>query len=61
MIKRQLNKTVAKEKVKLVIEYQLEEQTQLQKILSNFSKALSVQDIVSWKVLAINLMIALAS
>jgi tRNA(Glu) U13 pseudouridine synthase TruD len=41
MIKRQLNKSVVEEEVKLVVKHQLEEQTQLQEILCDFSKGLS--------------------
>jgi hypothetical protein len=61
MMKRQLNKSVVEEEVEPVVEHQLEERTQLQEILCDFSKDLSPQDIVSWKVFAINLMTALAS
>jgi hypothetical protein len=61
MIKRQLDKTIEEEDIELIIEHQLEEQTQLQQILCDFSRDLKPQDIVCWKVLAINLMIALAS
>jgi len=41
MIKRQLNKSVVEEEVKLVVKHQLEEQTQLQEILCDFLKGLS--------------------
>jgi hypothetical protein len=61
MMKRQLNKSVVEEEVEPVVEHQLEERTQLQEILCDFSKGLSPQDIVSRKVFAINLMTALAS
>jgi Protein of unknown function (DUF3435) len=61
MMKRQLDKTVEEEDIEPVIQHQLEERTRLQQILCDFSRDLKPQDIVSWKVLAINLMIALAS
>jgi hypothetical protein len=63
-LKRQSNKTVAaveEEEVEPVIEHQLAERTQLQQILCDFSPDLSPQDIVSRKVCAINLFVALAS
>jgi hypothetical protein len=62
-MKRQLDKTTVEEEedAELVIQHQLEERARLQQILCDFSKNLKPQDIVSWKVLAINLMIALAS
>ena len=44
-----------------VIDYQLQERAQLQQVLCNLSKNLSPQAIVIRKVLAINLMVALAS
>ena len=49
------------EDVEPVIKHQLTERTQLQQILCDFSRDLSPQDIVSWKVSAINLFVALAS
>jgi hypothetical protein len=58
-IERQLNKTIAEEPVEPIIKYQFEERILLQRILCNFSKDLSIQDIVDRKVRAINLMIAL--
>jgi hypothetical protein len=61
MIKRQLKKSVVEEEFEPVVEHQLEKWTPLQEILCDFSKGLSPQDIVSWKVFAINLMTALAS
>jgi len=66
-LKRQLNKAVVEEEeeeeedIKPIIEHQLAERTQLQQILCDFSRDLSPQDIVSWKVCAINLFVALAS
>jgi len=61
-LKRQLNKTVVdEEETEPNIEHQLAERTQLQKILCDFTKDLSPQDIVSREVTAINLMVALAS
>jgi signal recognition particle GTPase len=60
-LNRQLNKTVVEEDVEPVIEHQLEERIRLQQITCNLSRDLSPQDIVSRKVLAINLIIALAS
>jgi hypothetical protein len=41
MMKRQLNKSVVEEEVEPVVEHQLEERTQLQEILCDFSKDLS--------------------
>ena len=61
MMKRQLDKTVEEEDVEPVIQHQLEERTQLQQIICDFSRDLKPQDIVSRKVLAINFMTALAS
>jgi hypothetical protein len=61
MMRRQLNKTIVEEDVEPIIQHQLEERTRLQQILCDFSRDLSPQDIVSRKVLTINLMIALAS
>jgi hypothetical protein len=61
MMKRQLEKTLEEEDVEPVIQHQLEERTRLQQILCDFSRDLKPQDLVSRKVLAINLMIALAS
>jgi hypothetical protein len=61
MMKRQLEKTVEEEDVEPVIQHQLEERTRLQQILCDLSRDLKPQDIVSRKVLAINLMVALAS
>jgi hypothetical protein len=65
MMKRQLNrplnKTAVEEEAEPIIEHQLEERTQLQLILCDLSKDLSSQAIVTRKVYAINLQIALAS
>jgi len=68
MMKRQLEReqhlTAVGKDVKDVepgIEHQLEERTQLQQVLCDLSKDLSPQDVVARKILAINLMIALAS
>jgi Protein of unknown function (DUF3435) len=62
-LNRQLNKAVVEEveEVEPVIEHQLAERTQLQQVLCDFSTGLSPQDIVSRKVSAINLFVALAS
>ena len=62
-LNRQLNKAVVEEVVEVepVIEHQLAERTQLQQVLCDFSTGLSPQDIVSRKVSAINLSVALAS
>lgn len=60
-LKRQLNKTVVEEDIEPVINHQLEERTRLQHIICDFSRDLNPQDIVSRKILAIGLMIALAS
>jgi hypothetical protein len=62
-LNRQLNKAVVEEveEVEPVIEHQLAERTQLQQVLCDFSTDLSPQDIVSRKVSAINLFVALAS
>ncbi|PVH72161.1 hypothetical protein DL98DRAFT_553311 [Cadophora sp. DSE1049] len=68
MMKRQLKReqhlTTVEEDVKDVepgIEHQLEERTQLQQVLCDLSIDLSPQEVVARKILAINLMIALAS
>lgn len=66
MMKQQLNrqssKTVGnKEEDTPIIQYQLNERYQLQRILCDFSKKLNQQDIISRKISAINLMVALAS
>ena len=62
-LNRQLNKAVVEEveEVEPVIEHQLVERTQLQQVLCDLSTDLSPQDIVSRKVSAINLFVALAS
>jgi hypothetical protein len=60
MMKRQLEKTV-EEDVNPIIQHQLEERTRLQQILCDFPRDVKPQDIISRKVLAINLIIALAS
>ena len=41
MMKRQLNKFVVEEEVEPIVEHQLEERTQLQEVLCDFSKDLS--------------------
>jgi hypothetical protein len=51
---------MVEEEVEPIVEHQLEERTQLQEILYDFSKDLS-QDIVCRKDFAINLITALAS
>jgi hypothetical protein len=71
MMKRQLQRHLDKsvveegaedvEEVEPVVEHQLEERTRLQQVLCDLSKDLSSQAIVVRKVLAINLMVALAS
>jgi len=61
-MKRQLTKTtVANAYVEPVVQHQLEERTQLQRILCDFSTDLSIKDIIGRKIRAINLMVALAS
>jgi cell division protein ZapA (FtsZ GTPase activity inhibitor) len=61
IMERQLNKSMVEEEVEPVVKHQLEERTQFQEVLRDFSKDLGPQDIVSRKVFAINLIIALAS
>jgi hypothetical protein len=61
IMKRQLEKTIEEEDVEPIIQHQLEERTRLQQILCDFSRDLKPQDIVSRKVLAIDLIVALAS
>ncbi|RFU29061.1 hypothetical protein B7463_g7279, partial [Scytalidium lignicola] len=66
-LQRHLDKTSGKEDPEdvedpePVIEHQLRERTQLQQVLCDLSKSLSPQAVVTRKVLAINLMITLAS
>jgi len=60
-LKRPPNQTMAEEDVEPFIEYQLEERTLLQHVLYDLSKISSPQDVVARKVVAINLMMALAS
>jgi hypothetical protein len=61
-MKRQLDKTiVADVYVEPVVQHQLEERTQLQRILYDFSIDLSMKDVIRRKTRAINLMVALAS
>lgn len=61
MMERQLDNTVEEEDTEPIIQHQLEEWTQLQQTICDFSRDLKPQDIVSRKVLAINFMTALAS
>lgn len=68
MMKRQLNRQQNKAAIEEeeevdepVIEHELVERTQLQQVLCDFSRDLSPQGIVSRKVSAINLFVALAS
>jgi hypothetical protein len=62
LMKRQLDKTrVADVYVEPVVQHQLEERTRLQRILCDFSMDLDMKDIISRKIRAINLMVALAS
>jgi hypothetical protein len=66
-LQRHLDKTTVEEEtedakdIEPIVEHQLEERTRLQQVLCDLSKDLSPQAIVSRKVIAINLMIALAS
>ena len=61
-MKRQLDKTyLADAYVEPVVQHQLEERTHLQRILCDFSTDLDMKDIISHKICAINLMVALAS
>lgn len=52
---------MVEDEVEPLVEHQLEERTQLQRIICDFSKGLSPEAVVARKVSAINLMIALAS
>jgi hypothetical protein len=62
LMKRQLDKTiVAGLYVEQVIQHQLGERTQMQRILCDFSVDLSMKDMIRRKTRAINLMVALAS
>ena len=62
LMKRQLDKSiVADVYVEPVVQHQLEERTQLQRILCDFSMDLSMKDMIRRKTRAINLMVALAS
>lgn len=61
-MKRQLDKMhVADVYVEPVFQHQLEERTLLQRILCDFSTDLDIKDIISRKIRAINLFVALAS
>jgi hypothetical protein len=61
-MKTQLDKTLAADVyVEPVVQHQLEERTQLQRILCDFSLDLSIKDIIGRKIRAVNLMVALAS
>ena len=61
-MKRQLEKThIANVYVEPVVQHQLVERTQLQRILCDFSIDLDMKDIISRKIRAINLFVALAS
>ncbi|EDO03048.1 predicted protein [Sclerotinia sclerotiorum 1980 UF-70] len=65
MMKKQLHrpssKTLEDKEDTPIIQHQLNERYQLQQVLCDFSKDLNQQDIVSRKISAINLMVALAS
>lgn len=63
VLERQLDKTVVNEgdKVELVVQHQLEERIQVQKVLCDLSTDLSAIDIVSRKIHAIDLLVKLAS
>jgi hypothetical protein len=66
MMKKQLHRQSSnaagdKEDDTPLLQYQLNERNQLQRILCDFSKKQNQQDIVSRKISAINLMVALAS
>ncbi|KAL5328250.1 hypothetical protein ACEPPN_001748 [Leptodophora sp. 'Broadleaf-Isolate-01'] len=60
-LRRRQNKTTAEDEVKPLVEHQLGERTQLQRILCGFPKDLSSEAIVARKVCAIDHMVALAS
>lgn len=61
-MKRQLDKTLAADVyIEPVVQHQLEERTQLQRILYDFSLDLSIKDIIGRKIRAINLIVALTS
>lgn len=63
-LQRHLDKTMAEqdtEELEPVVQHQLEERMRVQQVLCDLSKDLSPQDIVTRKILAINLMTALAS
>ena len=51
-LKRPLNKTAVEDEVEPLVEHQLKERTQLQRIICDFSKGLSPEAIVSRKVSA---------
>ena len=62
LMKRQLDKTIVTDVyVEPVVQHQLEERTQLQRTLCDFSMDLSMKDMIHRKTRAINLMVALAS
>jgi hypothetical protein len=62
MMEMQRNQTMVEEPGdEPMVQHQLEERNRLQKVLCDFSRDLSPQEIVSRKVLATNLLVALAS
>ncbi|KFA45515.1 hypothetical protein S40293_10335, partial [Stachybotrys chartarum IBT 40293] len=60
-LERQLKGIVVNEEAELTIIHQLEERNQLQTVLCDFGTNLSVQEVTQRKILAINLMVSLAS
>lgn len=60
-LERQLSGMVIDREAEPTIEHHLQERTQLQRILCDFNRNLSLQDITDRKVFSINLMVALAS
>ena len=62
MMKMSLNPTAIEEPVdEPMVQHELEERNQLQEVLCNFSRGLTPQEVVSHKIIAVTLMIALAS
>jgi hypothetical protein len=58
-MERHLNNIATDEYIELVIEHQLQERTQLQEVICDFSEDLTTKDIVKRRIRAIDLMVAL--
>ncbi|TGO43983.1 hypothetical protein BCON_0678g00010 [Botryotinia convoluta] len=60
-LKRQLNKALTSKYIKPTVYYQLPEQTRLQEVLCNHSRHISMDNIITRRIRAIDLMVALSN